>query len=182
MVLIQLGAILAILSVYFARLWRSPSAVLRSRRAPLRHRRADRVLPAAMMAPLAQRLHQGRAVQSLGRLLHADRRRRDLFWVDQLDLKPRLHDATAFPLPMYLGIGLAQCGDDDSRRLALRATIVSAMLLGADKRSAAEFSFCLAMPTMAGAFAYDLFKNYKLMTADNFTIVAVGFVTSFVAG
>ena len=33
------------------------------------------------------------------------------------------------------------------------ATIVSAMLLGADKRSAAEFSFFLAMPTMAGAFA-----------------------------
>ena len=36
------------------------------------------------------------------------------------------------------------------------ATIVGAMLLGADKRSAAEFSFWLAMPTMVGAFAYDL--------------------------
>ena len=45
------------------------------------------------------------------------------------------------------------------------ATIVSAMLFGADKRSAAEFSFFLAMPTMAGAFAYDLYKNCKLMTA-----------------
>ncbi len=61
------------------------------------------------------------------------------------------------------------------------ATIVSAMLFGADKRSAAEFSFFLAMPTMAGAFAYDLFKNYKLMTADNMIVVAVGFITAFVA-
>src|SRR5438034_6374296 len=40
------------------------------------------------------------------------------------------------------------------------ATIVGAMLLGADRRSAAEFSFWLAMPTMAGAFAYDLYKSH----------------------
>jgi hypothetical protein len=39
------------------------------------------------------------------------------------------------------------------------ATIVGSLLMGADKRSAAEFSFFLAMPTMAGAFAYDLYKN-----------------------
>ena len=56
------------------------------------------------------------------------------------------------------------------------------MLLGADKRSAAEFSFCLAMPTMAGAFAYDLYKNHEQMTSDNTVLVAVGFVVSFVAG
>ena len=40
------------------------------------------------------------------------------------------------------------------------------MLLGADKRSAAEFSFCLAMPTMAGAFAYDLYKNRGQMSSE----------------
>ena len=38
------------------------------------------------------------------------------------------------------------------------------MLLGADKRSAAEFSFWLAMPTMVGAFAYDLYKNRGQMS------------------
>ena len=59
-------------------------------------------------------------------------------------------------------------------------TIVSGMLLGADKRSAAEFSFFLAIPTMAGAFTYDLYKNHSLMTADNIMLVVVGFVTSFV--
>jgi undecaprenyl-diphosphatase len=61
------------------------------------------------------------------------------------------------------------------------ATIVSAMLLGADKRSAAEFSFYLAMPTMAGAFAYDLYKNIGQMGGSNWFIVVVGFATSFVA-
>jgi undecaprenyl-diphosphatase len=54
------------------------------------------------------------------------------------------------------------------------------MFLGADKRSAAEFSFYLAMPTMAGAFAYDLYKNKGQMSVDNTILVAVGFVCSFV--
>ena len=56
------------------------------------------------------------------------------------------------------------------------------MLLGADKRTATEFSFFLAMPTMAGAFAYDLYKNYADLAADDLRSIALGFVVSFVAG
>jgi len=60
------------------------------------------------------------------------------------------------------------------------ASIVAAMLLGSDKRAAAEFSFFLAIPTMIGAFAYDFYKNRAEMTTDNLWIVAIGFVVSFV--
>ncbi|MGO9700485.1 MAG: undecaprenyl-diphosphate phosphatase, partial [Xanthobacteraceae bacterium] len=60
------------------------------------------------------------------------------------------------------------------------ATIVAAMLLGAERRAAAEFSFWLAMPTMAGAFAYDLYKNHGQMSHSNAMIVAVGFIVSFI--
>ena len=62
------------------------------------------------------------------------------------------------------------------------ATIVGAMLLGADKRSAAEFSFFLAIPTMAGAFAYDLLKNYKDLDTGHFGIIGVGFLFAFLSG
>jgi undecaprenyl-diphosphatase len=55
------------------------------------------------------------------------------------------------------------------------------MLLGADKRSAAEFSFWLAMPTMAGAFAYDLYKSRGQLSFDNTLIIAVGFAVSFIS-
>jgi undecaprenyl-diphosphatase len=82
---------------------------------------------------------------------------------------------------MYLVIGIAQCLAMIPGVSRSGTTIVSAMLLGADKRSAAEFSFFLAIPTMAGAFTYDLYKNYQLMTVDNGLIVAAGFITSFVA-
>jgi undecaprenyl-diphosphatase len=61
------------------------------------------------------------------------------------------------------------------------ATIVGAMLLGADRRSAAEFSFWLAMPTMAGAFAYDLYKSQAQMSSSNTLLIAIGFAVSFVS-
>src|SRR5262245_26444043 len=50
-------------------------------------------------------------------------------------------------------------------------TIVSGMLLGADKRSSAEFSFWLAMPTMAGAFVWDMYKSRAYLNFDNSLIV-----------
>jgi undecaprenyl-diphosphatase len=61
------------------------------------------------------------------------------------------------------------------------ATIVGALLLGADKRSAAEFSFFLSMPTMAGAFAYDLYRNRDLLSMDDAAVIGVGFVCAFVS-
>ena len=61
------------------------------------------------------------------------------------------------------------------------ATIVGAMLMGVSKRSAAEFSFYLAMPTMAGAFAYDLYKNIGVLTFDDLAVIATGFIAAFAA-
>jgi undecaprenyl-diphosphatase len=58
---------------------------------------------------------------------------------------------------------------------------VAAMLLGADRRAAAEFSFWLAMPTMAGAFAFDLYKNHAQMSGGNYLLVAIGFGVSFIS-
>ncbi|MEZ5763176.1 MAG: undecaprenyl-diphosphate phosphatase [Xanthobacteraceae bacterium] len=181
-VLIQLGAILAILSVYFARLWRIATGMFSD---PSARRFVIGVLVAFLPAVVVGVLAGGFIKSTLfnpwvvcftlivgGAIL---------LWVDQLDLQPRYHDATAFPLPMYLGIGIAQCLAMIPGVSRSGATIVASMLFGSDKRSAAEFSFFLAMPTMVGAFAYDLFKNYHLMTADSMTIVAVGFVTAFFA-
>src|SRR5215211_1510379 len=158
-VLIQLGAILAILSIYFHRLWAIAIGAL-SEQAPRRFILGVLIafLPAAII---------GAGV---------------LLWIDRLRLKPVYHDATVFPLMTYLMIGLCQCLAMIPGVSRSGATSVSAMLLGADKRAAAEFSFFLAIPTMAGAFTYDLYKNRGQMTFDNTLLVAVGFITSFVAG
>ncbi|MGV3635354.1 MAG: undecaprenyl-diphosphate phosphatase, partial [Pseudorhodoplanes sp.] len=105
-----------------------------------------------------------------------------LLWVDQLEFKPRYRDVMQFSLPMCLIIGVCQCFAMIPGVSRSGATIVSAMLLGADKRSAAEFSFFLAMPTMAGAFTLDLIKNHDQMTSHNMVLVGIGFACSFVAG
>jgi undecaprenyl-diphosphatase len=60
------------------------------------------------------------------------------------------------------------------------ASIVAAMLFGADKRAAAEFSFFLAIPTMVGAFVYDFYKSRADMTMDHGLVIAVGFIVSFI--
>jgi undecaprenyl-diphosphatase len=182
-VLIQLGAILAILSVYFVRLWKLFIGMFvdpQSRRFVIGILLA--FLPAMVIGAFAHSFIKSVLFNPLIVCISLIIGGGILLWVDRLALHPRYHDPATFTLPMYFAIGVFQCLAMIPGVSRSGATIVSAMLLGSDKRSAAEFSFFLAIPTMAGAFAYDLFKNYKLMTADNTLLVAVGFATSFVAG
>ncbi len=180
-ILIQLGAILAILAIYFVKLWRIALGMFSD---PEARRFVIGVLvaflPAAVIGAAAGGYIKSYLfnpwVVSFSLIVGGA----ILLWVDQLNLKPRYHDATTFSLPMYLTIGFAQCLAMIPGVSRSGATIVSAMLLGADKRAAAEFSFFLAIPTMVGAFAYDLYKNRADMTADHSTIIAIGFAVSFV--
>ena len=105
-----------------------------------------------------------------------------LMIVDRMRLHVRYTDATKFSLPMYFGIGVIQCISMVPGVSRAGATIVGAMLLGADRRSAAEFSFYLAMPTMVGAFAYELYKSRAELSGGNTLIIAVGFIASFICG
>jgi len=97
-------------------------------------------------------------------------------------MKSRYHDVMEFPLPLALVVGFAQCLAMIPGVSRSGASIVGALLLGADKRSATEFSFFLAMPTMAGAFAYDLYKNHAGLTFNDVQSIALGFVVAFISG
>jgi undecaprenyl-diphosphatase len=61
------------------------------------------------------------------------------------------------------------------------ATIVGGMLVGLDRPTAAEFSFFLAMPTMAAAFAHSLMEMRHQISADRTMELVIGFVMAFVA-
>jgi undecaprenyl-diphosphatase len=60
------------------------------------------------------------------------------------------------------------------------ATIVGALLMGVEKRAAAEFSFLLSLPTMGAAVAYDLLKNRDVLDFSAVWDIAVGFAVAFV--
>ena len=182
-ILIQLGAILALLTIYFGRIWALATTMftqLGATRFVIGILLA--FLPAAVIGALAgsyikSHLFDVRIVcitLILGGFV--------LLWVDRMNLKPRHFDATAFSLPMYFAIGLCQCLAMVPGVSRSGATIVGAMLFGSDRRSAAEFSFWLAMPTMVGAFAYEVFKNRAELAHANITAIAVGFIFSFIFG
>ncbi len=183
-VLIQLGAILALVTVYAAKLWQM------ARDLPSDPRTQKFVLaillaflPAALIGAALHRIIKEVFFESpllicvslvIGGII--------LLIVDRIKFAPRYTNAMDITPSTALKIGLIQC-------LALipgvsrsGSTIVGAMLLGADKRTAAEFSFFLAMPTMAGAFTYDLYKNWALLNPDDVTNIVLGFAAAFIAG
>lgn len=182
-VLIQLGAILALLSIYAARLWHMLLALPRDRRT---QRFVLGVLiaflPSAFFGVLLHGIITGIFFESIvlicGALIVGGI---ILLWIDRLPLTPRYDDIMEFPLKTCFGIGLFQVLSLIPGVSRSGATIVGALLLGTDKRSAAEYSFFLAMPTMAGAFAYDLYKNMDAIDASQATIIAIGFVTAFIS-
>jgi undecaprenyl-diphosphatase len=181
-VLIQFGAILALLSIYFGRLWRLALGFFTD---PAARRFVIGVLiaflPAAVIGALAHDFIKGVLFNPWIICFSLIVGGAILLWIDQLDLRPRYIDAEKYSLPMYLLIGFAQCLAMVPGVSRAGATIVAAMLLGGDRRSAAEFSFWLAMPTMAGAFVYDLYKSRGQMSLDNGLLIALGFAVSFVA-
>jgi undecaprenyl-diphosphatase len=182
-ILIQLGAILALLSIYFGRLW-SLATNMFSEWAAARFVIGVLIafMPAAVIGALAEpfiksTLFDVRIVCVMfivGGFV--------LIWVDRMDLNPRHFESTSFPLLMYLGIGIFQCFAMIPGVSRSGATIVGAMLFGADRRSAAEFSFWLAMPTMVGAFAYEAYKSRAELAHADIVTIAVGFIFSFIFG
>ena len=182
-VLIQLGAILAILLVYFQRLLAIAMALPSSEKA----RRFVlsillAFLPAALIGAVAHGFIKSVLFETpmlicivliAGGII--------LYAIDRLPLKPIYRDVMDYPPSLALKIGLCQCLamiPDTSRS---GATIAGALLMGTDKRSAAEFSFFLAMPTMLGAFTLDLYKNRDALDFNDVSLIAIGFVAAFLA-
>ena len=104
-----------------------------------------------------------------------------LYVIDRLPLTPRYTDVMDYPPSLALKIGFCQCLAMIPGTSRSGATIAGALLMGTDKRSAAEFSFFLAMPTMLGAFTLDLYKNRDALDVDDVTVIAIGFVAAFVS-
>ncbi len=182
-VLIQLGAILAILSVYAAKLTQIAVALPydpRARRFTLGVLLA--FLPAAVVGALGHSFIKNVLFETpmlisitliVGGVI--------LLIVDRTHFNVRYADVMDYPATLSFKIGFFQCLALIPGMSRSGATIVGAMLMGTDKRSAAEFSFFLAMPTMAGAFAFDLYKNWSILRPEDVTNIALGFVTAFIA-
>jgi undecaprenyl-diphosphatase len=181
-VLIQLGAILAIVVIYFTRLLGILFDAIRGK--PGAWRFIIGVIlasaPAAVAGVILHDFIKGVIYETpvlicvmliVGGIV--------LLYVDQLRIQPKYTDIYEYPPHICFLIGLFQM-------LALvpgvsrsGAAIVGAILLGTDKRSAAEFTFFIALPIMGGAFVYDFWKNRELVTTELGIAVAIGTAAAF---
>jgi undecaprenyl-diphosphatase len=181
-VVIQLGAILALTSVYAALVVR---LLLRARHDEAARRSVVSVLlaflPAVVIGLLAHDVIKTVLFESpqliawmliLGGLV--------LLVIDRVAPPPVHHDALALPFGKSLAIGLCQCLAMVPGVSRSGATIVGALLMGVEKRAAAEFSFLLSLPTMGAAVAYDLFKSRNDLDFSAVWDIAVGFAVAFV--
>jgi undecaprenyl-diphosphatase len=182
-VVIQLGAILAVCVVYFARLWRVARGMLTDRGA---RNFVVAVLLAFLPAMVA------------GLLLH-DVIKALLFnptvvaWAllvggiaivvieKFFDPRDEFFEVEDFSPKLALQIGLIQLLSLIPGVSRSGATIMGATLLGVSRKAAAEFSFFLAIPVMMGAAALSLYKSWHELSAADLDIIGIGFVAAFVS-
>ena len=101
--------------------------------------------------------------------------------VEKMRPSPDIQDAERTPVSRAFGVGLCQT-------LALipgvsrsGATIIGGMAMGLDRPAAAEFSFFLAMPTLAAAFAHDLLEVRHQLSAARGVEIGIGLLAAFLA-
>ena len=181
-VVIQLGAVLAILTLYGTRV----ATLLWAARRDATARRAVAsvllaFLPAVVVGLLARDFIKTVLFETpsliatmlvLGGVV--------LLFIDRLAPPPVHTDPLALPLRTALIIGFCQCIAMVPGVSRSGATIVGALFLRVEKRAAAEFSFLLSLPTMGAAVAYDLFKSRDVLDFSAMTDIAIGFAVAFV--
>ena len=184
-VVIQLGAILAVVVLYWRTFWAVLMGLARRDAASIRFVRnvVLAFLPAAVIG-LALHKHiealLGRPdVVAVALIVGGIA----ILVIERLAKRAELVGVSALPVGTTLGIGLIQCLAMIPGVSRSGATIMGALSLGVERRTAAEFSFFLAIPTMLGATTLELAKNWHEIGAPGqvgLGTIAIGFFVAFV--
>lgn len=104
-----------------------------------------------------------------------------ILYVEKRAYRPRVHSVDEMDWKMALKVGFAQAIAMFPGVSRAGATIIGGMIFGLSRKTATEFSFFLAIPTMLGATVYDLYQNWSILSAADIPLFAVGFVASFIS-
>lgn len=179
-VVIQLGAILAILVLYHKKFFdillhiKSPSAVRFVRNVLLAF------LPAMVIGAVvhdALKTHFFNPVSVAIALILGGIA---ILAIERYKPAPRIESTEAMGWKTALKIGFIQCIAMIPGVSRSGATIMGALMVGVERKAAAEFSFFLAIPTMFAAALYDIYKARHDLSADGLDLIAIGFMVSFV--
>ena len=179
---IQTGAMLAVLWEYRARFGHALAGLGRDRRSQRFWLHLGiAFVPAALLglafgSAIKERLFHAVPVATafiVGGLI--------ILWVDRGERRARVTDVDAMTWLDALKVGVAQAFALIPGTSRSGATIIGGMLFGLSRRAATEFSFFLAVPTLMAAGAYDFWKHRDLFTASDIPMFSVGFGAAFVS-
>jgi undecaprenyl-diphosphatase len=184
-IVIQLGAILAIVVLYWRTFWAVLQGLLRFDPTSVRFVRNLLVafLPAAVIGLVLHKQIEKLLGSPLTVAIALIVGGIAIIGIERTVKEGHVKGVADIPLPKVLGIGFIQCLAMIPGVSRSGATILGALSLGVERRTAAEFSFFLAIPTMLGATVLELVtKRHELMAANSvgFGLIAIGFVVAFV--
>ncbi|MDE2181864.1 MAG: undecaprenyl-diphosphate phosphatase [Alphaproteobacteria bacterium] len=184
-IVIQFGAILSVVAVYWRKFW---NVLIDLPRSPKARQFTINIIaafiPAAVFGAALIKYINGYLLRPdfalpviaaswiLGGVL--------ILIFERLAPKSRFLDGDHLPFWKAVQIGFCQCLAILPGISRSGATILGGELLGVERKAAAAFTFYLAVPTMFGATVFELYKKWDAMTSANGADIAVGFVVSFV--
>lgn len=181
-IVVQLGAILAICCLYYKKLFFIGRGVVLKRPADVRFAAGVLVafLPAMVIGAASHEFIKDRLFNPTSVSIALIVGGIAILLIERFKPAPKVHSMDGFSLGLCLKIGFLQCLALIPGTSRSGATIMGSLLLGVDRKAATEFSFFLAIPTMIAATVFDLYKNWSVLSADNLTLIAIGFGVAFV--
>src|SRR5438477_1253213 len=172
-IVIQTGAMLAVLWEYRARFFRVDIALYRNL--------VVAFIPAAVLGLAFSKYIKAHLFHAVPVALAFIVGGVIILLVERRAFTPRVEEARAMTWLDALKVGVAQCFALIPGTSRPGATIIGGMLFGLSRRAATEFSFFLAVPTLVAAGGYDLLKNWALLSARDVPIFGVGMLIAFVS-
>ncbi|WP_411290925.1 undecaprenyl-diphosphate phosphatase [Sphingorhabdus sp.] len=178
---IQLGAILAVILVYWQRFWAVGVGLLKMEAGPVAFTRNILLgfAPALVIGVLAydaiRAAMQTPQIVAIALIVGGF----IILILERVVKTVRFNAVEEIPLGTSLSIGLVQCTAMLPGVSRSGATIMGGLMMGVERKTAAEFSFFLAVPTMMAATVYALWKDRALLNSDDMGMIAIGFIMAF---
>src|SRR3954453_20972590 len=172
-IVIQTGAMLAVVWEYRARFFRVDVALYRNLIVAF--------IPAAVMGLAFSKYIKAHLFHAVPVALAFIIGGVVILLVERASLRTRVQSTQAMTWLDALKVGIAQCFALIPGTSRSGATIIGGMLFGLSRKAATEFSFFLAVPTLVAAGAYDFWKNRALFSRDDVGLFTVGMISAFIS-
>jgi undecaprenyl-diphosphatase len=175
--MIQLGAVLAVVVLYFEKLW---GVFITLPTSPASRQFASAVIVGFLLLhDFIKTVLFSPFVVSIAMVVGGVL----ILLAERFRPTPKITDVDDIDVLTGLKIGVCQCLAMVPGMSRSGSTIIGAMLMGVDRKPAAEYSFFLAIPTMIGVFAYEGWSAREALFAQggrDLILIAIGFVVSFI--